>query len=56
MGVIVFVTEGTAADCNYEVSLIEGIDVAHLLADRGYDSYIIVQFAKERCINPVFPP
>ena len=56
MPVRFFVTEGTAADCNYAASLIEGVDATHLLADRGYDSHSIIQFAKDRCINPVIPP
>ncbi len=34
----VIITEGTVADCTQTHRLVEGIDAAILLADKGYDS------------------
>jgi hypothetical protein len=37
-----FVTAGTVADCKYGGRLIEGIRADVLLADRGYDTDVMV--------------
>ena len=50
------VTKGTAADCQHAIPLIEGINADYLLADCGYDSHSILQFAKKHDIQPVIPP
>ena len=51
-----FVTSGTVADCKYGEKLIEGINASALLADRGYDSDAIVNFALEAGMEVVIPP
>ena len=56
MPVRVLITEGTTADCTQAERLIEGIDAAYLLADRGYDSDKIIQQAESQGITPVIPP
>ncbi len=56
MPVRLIITEGTAADCNYAIPLIEGIFAEHLLADRGYDSNDIISQAIKQGIDPVIPP
>ena len=56
MPVRLFITEGTAADCNYAIPLIEGIFAEHLLADHGYDSNDIIFQVIKQGINPVIPP
>ena len=38
------------------ITLIQGIQAEHLLADKGYDSNEIVTAALARGINPVIPP
>ncbi len=56
MPVRLILTEGTTADCSQAISLIEGIQAEHLLADKGYDTNEIVEAALARQINPVIPP
>jgi transposase len=56
MPVRAFITAGPTADCTQAERLIEGIDAAYLLADRGYDSDAIVQFAKSQGMTAVIPP
>ena len=51
-----FVTAGTTADCTQAEHLIEGIDAEALLADRGYDTDAIVDYAETAGIKPVIPP
>ena len=46
MPVRIFITEGTRADCTQACTLIDGIDAANLLADRGYDTNEIVEKAR----------
>ena len=55
MPVRVFITAGPTADCTKASELIEGLDAAHLLADRGYDSDAIVNQATVQGMNPVIP-
>ena len=55
MPVRVIVTAGPAADCTQAPKLIEGLDAAHLLADRGYDSDDIVIQAQDQGMVPVIP-
>lgn len=52
----VIITAGTVADCTQAIPLIEGLDAEHLLADKGYDSDSIIDYAQEHAINPVIPP
>ena len=56
MPVRVFITEGTRADCKEAVRLIEDIPAEYLLADRGYDTDEIVEFAEENGMIAVIPP
>ena len=56
MPVRVFITEGTRADCKEGVRLIENIPAEYLLADRGYDTDEIVNFAEENGMITVIPP
>lgn len=56
MPVRLILTPGTTADCSQAITLIDGIEAEHLLADKGYDSNEIVAAAVARGINPVIPP
>jgi transposase len=51
-----FITAGTVADCTQACRLVEGIDAANLIADKGYDSDAIVDWAYSIGIQPVIPP
>ena len=52
----VIVTKGTTADCKLAVQLINGIAAEMLLADRGYDTNQIVDFAIQNGMQVVIPP
>ena len=52
----VVVTEGTRADCAEAEGLIDGFEMGHLLADKGYDSDAIVAKVKEQGAQAVIPP
>lgn len=52
----VLVTAGTRADCKEALALIDGITAQFLLADRGYDTNQIVDYAVSNGIQPVIPP
>ena len=56
MPVRVFITEGTRADCQEAVRLIENIPAEYLLADRGYDTDEIIDFAEKNGMIVVIPP
>ena len=56
MPVRILVTEGTRADCQEAVHLIEGISAQSLLADRGYDTDSIVAYALSQNMEVVIPP
>ena len=51
-----FVTAGTTADCTQAVKLIEGIDADNLIADKGYDSNEVINFAQSAGMQAVIPP
>ena len=55
MPVIMFTTAGTVADCAQAHRLVEGIDAANLLADKGYDSDAFACGLEKSGINPVIP-
>jgi transposase len=55
MPVRVFITEGTRADCKEAVRLIEDIPAEYLLADRGYDTDEIIEFAEKNGMIVVIP-
>ena len=56
MPVRVIVTAGTVADCRKAIALIEGIYADYLLADRGYDTNEIIQWAIDHGMIVVIPP
>jgi transposase len=51
-----FVTAGTTADCRYGEKLIAGIDAETLLADKGYDSNTLIEYAAKSGMRVVIPP
>ena len=51
-----FITAGPVADCSQACRLIEGIDAESLLADKGYDSDVLVESLQQAGVNPVIPP
>jgi transposase len=56
MPIRAIITKGTAADCTQAIPLIEGFTADYLLADRGYDSDEIIDFAEENEMITVVPP
>ena len=50
-----FITAGIVADCSQTCKLIEEIDAGHLLADKGYDSDVLVESLHQRRVTPVIP-
>ena len=56
MPVRIVVTEGTKADCRLALELIEGIAAGYLLADKGYDTNEILEYARKMNIEAVIPP
>ena len=50
------ITAGTVADCKQAIALIDGISADYLLADRGYDTNQIVQWAIDHGMIIVIPP
>ncbi|BBP04438.1 hypothetical protein SFPGR_18600 [Sulfuriferula plumbiphila] len=46
------ITEGTRADCAEADQLIEGFQMEHLLADKGYDSDAIVALPYKFAVLP----
>lgn len=56
MPIRVLLTEGTKADCSMALDLLQGLPMEYLLADRGYDTNAIVNFANERGAQVVIPP
>lgn len=49
-------TGGQAADITQAIPLIEGVETAALLADKGYDSDKLIQWLSEHEIQVVIPP
>lgn len=56
MPVRILITEGTRADCKEAVHLIGGITAECLLADKGYDTQEIIDYARHNGIETVIPP
>ena len=56
MPVRAIVTDGPRADCKEAITLIKDLPCKKLLADRGYDSDEIIEYAKNSGIQPVIPP
>ncbi len=57
MPVRIVTTERTRADCTQANTLIiDGIDADHLIADKGYDTYAILEQARRVGMNTVIPP
>ena len=56
MPVRAIITEGTRADCKEAIALIDGISAHALLADRGYDTNDIVNYALLKGMDVVIPP
>lgn len=52
----ILITEGTPADCSKAEELAQGFSANVLLADRGYDSDSIIDFAIKSGMSPVIPP
>lgn len=50
------IRQGTTADCSQPIALIQGIPAKHLLADRAYDSNLILEIAKIQGMKLVIPP
>ena len=55
MPVRALITQGTTADCTQAIRLIEGLTAENLLADRGYDSNLIIEQAIMQGMNPIIP-
>ena len=49
-------TAGNVADCTIAIQLLGDIKASYLLADKGYDSQEIIDFAKSKGMEPVIPP
>ena len=56
MPVRVLITSGTVADCKQAIVLIDGLAAEYLLADRGYDTNEIIDWAVEHNMITVIPP
>ena len=56
MPVRMYLSAGTVHDVKYGERLIGGIDAQYLLADRGYDSDKLIEFAKANGTKAVIPP
>jgi transposase len=50
------VTAGTTADCTQAGKLVEGIDADNLIADKGYDTDEVVDWAQDAGMQVVIPP
>jgi transposase len=49
------ITSGTTADCTQAATLINGLNAAYLLADRGYDTNALMEVARTQGMEPVIP-
>ena len=56
MPIRAIITDGTTADCSQASDLIQGLSAQALLADRGYDSNLIIQQALDQLMQPIIPP
>jgi len=52
----VFITAGTTNDCKLGIELFQGLDIIGLMADRGYDTNAIIEFARKCGIEICIPP
>ena len=52
----VFVTSGTTNDSKLGIQLFQGLDILGLLADKGYDTNAIIEFARACGIEICIPP
>jgi transposase len=50
------ITAGTVNDCEKAIELLEGLPAEALIADKGFDSDAIIEYAKRRNMNVVIPP
>ncbi|CAF0761323.1 unnamed protein product [Didymodactylos carnosus] len=55
MPVRIIVTEGSRNDCTQACELTQNIDAQHIIADKAYDTNIIVESAQRAHIIPVIP-
>lgn len=55
MSIRAIITEGTRADCKEAVQLIDGFPTEYLLADKGYDTNEIIEFADTNGMITVIP-
>jgi len=56
MPVRAIITSGTTADCKQAIPLISGIFAEMVLANKGYDTNKILEYATERQDRSVIPP
>ena len=56
MPIRAIITDGTTADCSQASDLIQGLSAQAFLADRGYDSNLIIQQALDPLMQPIIPP
>ena len=56
MPVRAIITQGTTADCTEACRLIEGLTAEALLADKGYDTDVIIEQTKNQGMRPIIPP
>ena len=52
----VLITKGSRADSKEAIELIDELEMQHLLADRGYDTNKILNYAEENKIKAEIPP
>ena len=55
MPIRAIVTDGTTSDCKKATELLRGLKGKYLLADKGYDSQEILDFAKKNGMRSVIP-
>ncbi len=56
MPIRILATDATRADCSHAGELIEGLAAENLIADKGYDSDVIVEQARHSGMRTVIPP
>jgi len=56
MPVRFIITAGTVADCSQAIQLITEIKAEQLIADKGYDTNAIVEFAANNGMTVTIPP
>lgn len=48
-------TGGNASDSRLAIPLLTGLDAAHVIADKAYDSYAILDFVEAAGAQPIIP-